>query len=97
MLFCRKINQIIFTHSRGQNQSEKKSSWTIFFLSDPGGGGILARFDAHGWMAGTGGTAIGPFGKAALGGRLVSMLPVAINTSLLISSKLIWAIFHFPC
>ena len=33
--FCRKIKQIIFSHSHGQNQSEKKSSWTIIFFSDP--------------------------------------------------------------
>ena len=30
-LFCREMNKIRFTHSRGQNQSRKKSSWTIFF------------------------------------------------------------------
>ena len=35
--FCREINILIFTHSHGQNQSEKISSWTLLIFSDPAG------------------------------------------------------------
>ena len=63
-----------------------------------GGGRVSARFGAQGIDAGTGSpagdSAIGRFSKAALRGRLVFMMVVAINLSLLISLQCIGDISH---